>query len=133
MSPALTSARRTNQRRAFKPSEIESESKLKTSHERVWRQAENLTSGAAINATVRITQVYVIEDVERLCSKLPAESFGNDKALRERNIGVEPTWSKQRVASSIADCAGGRPSPRSTRITVVCQHGVCALIPVFWF
>jgi outer membrane receptor protein involved in Fe transport len=37
--------------------------------------AEDPTSVAAINATIRITQIYIIEEVERLCSKLCAESF----------------------------------------------------------
>ena len=69
----------------------------------------------AVYAGVRLPKVGVIEDIECFSTQLEPHTFTNIKGFGERQIGIEESWSKIRIASNIAECPDCRTRERSER------------------
>ncbi len=52
---------------------------------------------------IGLSEIRMIEDVEKLCSELQLERFPETGCLEDREIEIVETWSYQRVASDVSE------------------------------
>src|SRR5207247_9627582 len=66
---------------------------------------------AAVHASIRLSEVDVVDQVERLYSELQLLGFGNLEFLEQRRIGVEVVRPAQCVATHVSELSTGRFIP----------------------
>src|SRR5690242_19189090 len=57
----------------------------------------------AVDVMVGLTQVYVVEHIERLGSKLELPPFPHREQAKERRIQVPKGWASEGIASCVAE------------------------------
>ena len=69
----------------------------------IYRAVDRTEGRSAVDVVGGLTQVYVVEHIKRLGSKLELAPFPNREQAKERRIQVPKGWVSDGIASCVAE------------------------------
>ena len=69
----------------------------------IYRAVDRTEGRSAVDVVGGLTQVYVVEHIKRLGSKLELAPFPNREQAKERRIQVPKGWASEGIASCVAE------------------------------